>query len=399
MAHPIAEDAPLRTAEPRVSFLNDPVKRGLLVQFVLLVLVVGFFAWIVTNTAENLQRANIASGFGFLDYRAGFDIAQSVVPYSQDASYGYALLVGFINTLVVAVLGVVIASFIGLLVGIGRLSSNWLVRQISTAYVETFRNIPPLLVIFFWYFGVLAVLPQPRDALSLGFGFSLSNRGMFTPRPLFEPAFWVVVAGFAVGIAMTVAFSAWARRKQMRTGQQTRVLPAALALIVGLPLVLFVLAGSPMSLEFPQQTRFNLVGGLQVKPEFIALMLALSIYTAAFIAEIVRAGILAVSHGQTEAAHSLGLRPGPTLRLIVIPQALRVIIPPLTSQYLNLTKNSSLAVAIGYPDLVSVGGTILNQTGQAVEIVIIWMAVYLGISLATSLFMNWFNRRVALVER
>ncbi|MGQ7791422.1 amino acid ABC transporter permease [Faunimonas sp. B44] len=399
MAHPISESGPVAIPRERSAFLNDPRKRGFLVQFLLLLVVVSFFAWVATNTATNLQRANIASGFGFLENRAGFDVSQSAVPYYQDDSYGWALVVGLANTLLVAAAGIVIASLVGFLVGIGRLSSNWLVRQLATVYVETFRNIPPLLVIFFWYFGVLAVLPQPRDALDVGFGFSLSNRGMFAPKPIFEEGAWLIGAALIAGIAATFAIARWARRRQMRTGEQVRLLPIGIGLIVGLPVLAFFLAGMPISLEFPQQTRFNLVGGLQIKPEFIALLLALSIYTAAFIAEIVRAGILAVSRGQSEAAHSLGLRSGQTLRLIVIPQALRVIIPPLTSQYLNLTKNSSLAIAIGYPDLVAVGGTILNQTGQAVEIVVIWMTVYLGISLATSLFMNWFNRRVALVER
>jgi general L-amino acid transport system permease protein len=288
---------------------------------------------------------------------------------------------------------------IGFLVGIGRLSSNWLIRKLSTVYVEVFRNIPPLLVILFWYFGVIAILPAPRDAIHFGLGFSLSNRGVFMPKLLLEPGAGLIGVAILVAVAAIVALWVWARRRQMETGAQFPVLWTGLALLLGLPLLAYLAAGAPLGLEFPEQTRFSLRGGVQLQPEFLALVLALSIYTASFIAEIVRAGILAVSHGQTEAAHSLGLRSGPTLRLVVIPQAMRVIIPPLTSQYLNLTKNSSLAIAIGYADLVSVGGTILNQTGQAVEVVAIWMAVYLSISLTTSLFMNWFNRKMALVER
>jgi general L-amino acid transport system permease protein len=383
----------------RVFFLNNPTIRGLIVQVVLVVAIVAFFGWIAYNTAANLQRANIASGFGFLEERAGFEIGQSPIAYSPDRTYAYALVVGLLNTFVVAALGIAIATIVGFLVGIGRLSKNWLIRKLSTVYVETFRNIPPLLVILFWYFGVLAILPAPRDAIDAGFGFSLSNRGIFMPKLLFEPGAGLVGIAILVAIVLIVGVSLWTHRRQMATGQPFPVFWTSLAILLGLPFLTYLMAGTPIGLEFPEQTRFSLRGGLQLQPEFLALVFALSIYTASFIAEIVRAGILAVSHGQTEASYSLGLTPGPTLRLVIIPQAMRVVIPPLTSQYLNLTKNSSLAVAIGYADLVSVGGTILNQTGQAVEIVAIWMVIYLSISLATSLFMNWFNRRVALVER
>jgi general L-amino acid transport system permease protein len=385
--------------EGRVFFLNNPAVRGVIIQVLLIVALLAFAWWIIANTAANLQRANIASGYDFLEERAGFEIGQSPVPYTPDRSYGYALYVGFLNTLMVAALGIVAATIVGFLVGIGRLSKNWLIRKLSTIYVETFRNIPPLLVIFFWYFGVIAVLPAPRDAIDTGIGMSLSNRGAYMPRLLLEPGAGSVGIAFLVALAAAIVFAIWAGRRQMATGQRLPVLWINLALLIGLPLLTFLVLGSPMSLEFPEETRFGLRGGMQVQPEFLALLLALSIYTAAFIAEIVRAGILAVSHGQTEASYSLGLTRGPTLRLVIIPQALRVIIPPLTSQYLNLTKNSSLAVAVGYSDLVAVGGTILNQTGQAVEIVSIWMIVYLSISLLTSFFMNWFNRRMALVER
>ena len=384
---------------PRAAFLNDPRLRSIIVQGLLIAALIIFVGWIIQNTAENLQRANIASGFGFLDERAGFEIGQSPVPYSPDRSYAYALYVGFLNTLVVAAIGIAAATIIGFLVGIGRLSKNWLVRKLSTVYVEVFRNIPPLLVILFWYFGVIAVLPAPRDAIDTGLGVSLSNRGAFMPKLLFDPGAGLIGIAFLAAFVATLVIAVWARRRQMATGQRFPVLWTSVALFVGLPLLAYVAAGAPVGLEFPEQTRFSLRGGFQLQPEFLALILALSIYTASFIAEIVRAGILAVSHGQTEAAYSVGLRPGATLRLVVIPQAMRVIIPPLTSQYLNLTKNSSLAVAIGYADLVAVGGTVLNQTGQAVEIVAIWMMVYLSISLITSLFMNWFNRQMALVER
>jgi general L-amino acid transport system permease protein len=383
----------------RTAFLNNPRIRSLLVQFLLVLALLAFTGWIIHNTATNLQRANIASGFGFLEKRAGFEIGQSPVPYSPDRSYGYALYVGFLNTLVVAGIGIVAATIIGFLVGIGRLSRNWLVRNLATTYVEVFRNIPPLLVILFWYFGVIAVLPPPRDAIDIGFGVTLSNRGAFMPKLLFEPGAGLIGLAVLAALAAIVILAVWARRRQMATGERFPVFRTSVALFFGLPVLAYLVAGAPIGLEFPEQTRFSLRGGFQVQPEFLSLILALSIYTASFIAEIVRAGILAVSHGQTEAAASLGLRPGATLRLVVIPQAMRVVIPPLTSQYLNLTKNSSLAVAIGYADLVAVGGTVLNQTGQAVEIVAIWMAVYLTLSLLTSLFMNWFNRKMALVER
>ncbi|MGH6925964.1 MAG: amino acid ABC transporter permease [Propylenella sp.] len=391
---PVESEAPAKAF-----FLNNPAVRGFIVQTLLVAGLVAFIAWIVLNTAANLQRANIASGYDFLDERAGFEIGQSPVAYTPDRSYAYALYVGLLNTLMVAILGIVTATLVGFLVGIGRLSSNWLIRQLCTIYVEVFRNIPPLLVILFWYFGVIAVLPSPRDAIDTGIGISLSNRGAYMPKLVFEPGAWLVGVAFLLAIAVMVVVSIWARQRQMETGRRPPALQINLALFFGLPLLAYVLAGAPLGLEVPEETRFGLRGGAQVAPEFLALFLALSVYTASFIAEIVRAGILAVSHGQTEAGYSLGLKRGQTLRLVIIPQAFRVIIPPLTSQYLNLTKNSSLAIAVGYPDLVAVGGTILNQTGQAVEVVSIWMLVYLSISLITSLFMNWFNRHVALVER
>jgi general L-amino acid transport system permease protein len=381
------------------SILNDARVRGIIYQVVVFLSLVAFVTWIVRNTIENLNRLNIASGFGFLNGRAGFDLGQSLVPYSSDSTYWDALYVGLLNTLLVAVIGIFTATILGFLVGVGRLSRNWLIARICTVYVEFFRNIPPLLVIFFWYFGVLSILPQPRNSLELPFGGYLNNRGFTLAKPIFENGFNIVLIAAALGIIATILIARWAKARQMATGQQFPVLWTGLGLIIGLPVVVFLLAGSPMSFEYPQKSTFNLTGGIQIGPEFMSLYLALSFYTGAFIAEIVRGGILGISKGQTEAAYSLGLRPGPNMRLVVIPQALRIIIPPLTSQYLNLTKNSSLAIAIGYADLVAVGGTILNQTGQAIEIVAGWMLIYLGLSLATSAFMNWFNSKMALVER
>lgn len=379
--------------------LYDPRFRGIFYQVVVFAVVIGFIYWIVGNTVSNLQRANIASGFGFLNGRAGFDIAQSLIPYSSDSTYGRAILVGLLNTLYVAALGVVTASIIGFLVGIGRLSRNWLIRKICTVYVEVFRNIPPLLVIFFWYFGVISVLPPVRESLSLPLSTYINNRGFFMPAPVWGAGAWLLPVAFLVGIVASFFVARWAKRRQMRTGQPFRTVLASLGLIIGLPLLAFIATGFPVSFDLPKLGTFNLSGGAQVKPEFLALFLALSFYTASFIAETVRGGILGVSKGQTEAAYAVGMRPGPTMRLIIVPQALRLIIPPLSSQYLNLIKNSSLAIAIGYPDLVAVGGTILNQTGQSVEVVAVWMVIYLGISLIISGLMNWFNAKMALVER
>ena len=387
-------------AEPaRASIFYDPKIRGIVFQVVLIALLAFGVWWIVDNTIENLRRSNISTGFDFLRGRAGFDISDRLIEYSSDSSYGRALLVGFLNTLMVAVAGIIAATIIGFLVGIGRLSNNWLIRKIATVYVELFRNIPPLLVILFWYQGVLALLPSVRDSYSLPFGSFLNSRGFYFPSFIWSEGAWLVLAGLVTGIAFSWFVARRARARQMATGQQFPVFLTSLVLIVGLPLLAFALAGFPVTVEYPKLGTFNLSGGLNVKPEFLSLFLALSFYTAAFIAEIVRAGIVGVSKGQTEAYSALGLRSGQGLRLVIIPQALRIIIPPLTSQYLNLTKNSSLAVAIGYPDLYAIGGTILNQTGQAIEIVAIFMIIYLSLSLITSLFMNWFNAKMALKER
>ena len=402
-----ASAAPVTAAEtpPRGSLLYDPRVRGIAYQVLLVALITFLIYEAATNAIDNLQRARIASGFGFLNNTAGFDISQTPIPFSAAAStYGEAFIVGLLNTLIVAAIGVVLATILGFIVGIARLSTNWIVAKMAMVYVEVIRNLPLLLQLLFWYHAVLAPLPSPRESINVGGSFFLNNRGLFMPKPLLGEGAWLVPLALVIGIAGAVAFHIWAKRQQEATGRQYPVGLTALGLIVGLPvvvwLVLAVVAGNPITFDVPQQQRFNLRGGMQILPEFVALLVGLVTYTAGFIAEVVRAGILAVSKGQTEAAHSLGLRPGPTLRLVVIPQAMRVIIPPLTSQYLNLTKNSSLAVAIGYPDLVQVFmGTVLNQTGQAIEVVAITMAVYLTISLVTSFFMNIYNRRMAIVER
>ncbi|RUZ79875.1 amino acid ABC transporter permease [Mesorhizobium sp. M7A.F.Ca.US.006.01.1.1] len=379
--------------------MNDPKIRGIFFQVLVVVLLVAGVWWIAHNVIDNLTRLRIASGFGFLKGRAGFDISESAIAYSSDSTYGRAILVGLLNTVIVAIVGIITATIIGFVIGIGRLSKNWLIRKICTVYVEVFRNIPPLLVIFFWYSGVLAVLPAPRDSINLPFGSFLNQRGFYFPRAVWGDGSWLIFVALLVGIAMAWFVARKARQRQMATGQQFPVFWTSAALIVGLPLLAYALSGFPLSFDYPKQSTFNLTGGFQVRPEFLSLYLALSCYTAAFIAEIVRAGIRGVSAGQTEAAGALGLRSGSILRHDDQPQAMRIVIPPLTSQYLNLTKNSSLAIAIGYPDLTATAGTVLNQTGQAVEGVVIMMVIYLAISLLTSLVMNWFNAKMALVER
>ena len=387
------------TSSARVSWMNDPKIRGIVFQVLVVVILAAAVYWIWGNTVENLRRANISSGFGFLNRRSGFDVSQSLIQFTADSTFGRAMVVGLLNTVLVAVCGIITATIIGFLVGIGRLSGNWLIAKICMVYVEVFRNIPPLLVIFFWYLGVLSVLPAPRDSIELPFSSYLNSRGFFLPKAIWEEGAWLIVFAFLLAIVMAFFTARWAYRRQMQTGQRFPTLITVIGLLVGLPLLAALLTGIPVSFEFPQQGTFNLTGGSQVKPEFLSLYLALSFYTASFIAEIVRAGILGVSRGQTEAAHALGLRSGPTLRLVVVPQAMRIIIPPITSQYLNLTKNSSLAVFVGYPDLVQIGQTTMNQTGQAIEVVAIWMLIYLGLSLSTSSFMNWYNAKMALVER
>ncbi len=392
--------AAVETSRPKALLIYNPKARGIAYQVLLCALIV-FLAWsAIHNAAENLARAKIATGFGFWDNTAGFDISQTLIEYSTTSSYGRAFWVGLLNTLLIAGLGVVFATILGFIIGIARLSKNWLVARMAGFYVETIRNIPLLLQLLFWYNAVLKALPSVRESFTIPGGTLLNNRGLFLPQPVFGPAARFALIALVFGILAAIVYQVWARRRQMATGQQAPILWVSLGLVVALPLAVLALSGFPVTFIYPESGRFNIRGGIEVLPEFMALLFGLVIYTAAFIAEVVRAGILAVVRGQTEAAYSLGLRPGPALRLVVIPQAMRVIVPPLTSQYLNLTKNSTLAVAIGYPDLVQIfAGTVLNQTGQAVEVIVITMAVYLTISLVTSGLMNLYNRRMALVER
>jgi general L-amino acid transport system permease protein len=373
---------------------------GIAVQVGLVVLIGGLVYAAAYNAAQNLARAHIASGFGFWNNTAGFDISQTLIAYSPATStFGRAFWVGLLNTLLVAAIGIALATVLGFAVGIARLSRNWLVARLAAGYVEVIRNVPLLLQLLFWYNAVLKSLPDLQGSIALPGGSFLNNRGLFLPRPEFSSGFSAVLAAFLVGVLGAIVLRLWARHRQERTGAEFRIFWPTLALVCGLPLLAFALTGAPLTFSPPQMGRFNVRGGLEILPEFAALTVALTTYTAGFIAEVVRAGVLSVSAGQAEAAHALGLRPGATLRLVIVPQAMRVIIPPLTSQYLNLIKNSSLAVAIGYPDLVQVfTGTVLNITGQAVEVVAITMAVYLTISLFASLLMNLYARTTSVVE-
>ncbi len=378
---------------------SDPVFRSFVWQVVIVGGVIALGWYLVANTNRNLAARRIATGFAFLHRTAGIPIGESLIPYNPDVdTYGRALIIGILNTLKVAVVGIVLATVSGTLIGIARLSKNWLLAKLAAIYVETLRDLPVLLQLLFWY-ALLQALPAPRQSLRIGDLAFLSNRGIKVPALVWDPAYLWVLLAFLAGLAATLLWSRRAARVQEATGQRPRTWPEAVGLLAVLPLAVWAVLGAPFAWERPVLRGFNFTGGLTLTPEYAALVLGLSIYTAAYIAEIVRAGIQSIPQGQWEAAGALGLRHGVTLRKIVLPQALRVIIPPMTSQYLNLTKNSSLAVAIGFQDVVSIASTTLNQTGQAVEGIAVIMAVYLTISLSISLFMNWYNARIALVER
>jgi general L-amino acid transport system permease protein len=375
--------------------------RNLALQAGLVVAVGASVSAAIYNASQNLAHANIATGFGFWNNTAGFDISQTLISYSASTStFGRAFWVGLLNTLLVAALGIVLATVLGFVIGIARLSRNWLVARLAGGYVELIRNVPLLLQLLFWYNAVLKSLPELRGSVALPGGVILNNRGLYLPRPEFAGDFGYVAIALLFGLLATAVLRVWARRRQDRTGKPLRLFWFAFALIVVLPFAVFELTGALLHFSFPGMGRFNVMGGVEILPEFAALLFALTLYTAAFIAEVVRAGVLAVPQGQAEAAQALGLPAPATLRLIVVPQAMRVILPPLTSQYLNLIKNSSLAVAIGYPDLVQVfAGSVLNITGQAVEVIAITMSVYLAISLVTSLLMNLYGYALDVEER
>ncbi|AYN28636.1 amino acid ABC transporter permease [Buttiauxella sp. 3AFRM03] len=382
-----------------ISFSN-PAVRAWLYQIIAVVIVAGIAMYLIHNTVTNLSNRGITSGFAFLDRSAGFGIVQHLIDYEQGDTYGRVFVVGLLNTLLVSALCIVFASFIGFFLGLARLSDNWLLRKLSTFYIETFRNIPPLLQIFFWYFAVLRNLPSPRQAVNAFDLLFLSNRGLYIPSPQIGEGALAFIAAIAAALVLSAGLYRYNKMHQIKTGQLRRTWPFALGLLILLPIVAQWIFGAALHWDVPALRGFNFRGGMVLIPELAALTLALSVYTSAFIAEIIRAGIQSVPYGQHEAARSLGIPNPVTLRQVIIPQAMRVIIPPLTSQYLNIVKNSSLAAAIGYPDMVSLfAGTVLNQTGQAIETIAITMSVYLIISLTISLLMNIYNRRIALVER
>lgn len=379
---------------------GNPTVRAWIYQFIAVVAVLGVVGFLVHNTIINLTNRGITSGFGFLERTAGFGIVQHLIEYTEGDTYARVFLVGLTNTLLVSALCIVFASILGFAVGLARLSDNWLLRKLSNIYIETFRNIPPLLQIFFWYFAVLRNLPGPRQALNAFDLAYVSNRGLYVPWPTYAPGSWPFVIALLLAVAVSYGLYRFNRQHQLKTGELRRTWPAAVAMLILFPLLAHLGFGAATHWDVPQLRGFNFRGGSVMIPELAALTLALSIYTSSFIAEVIRSGIQSVPHGQHEAARSLGLPNPVTLRQVIIPQAMRVIIPPLTSQYLNIVKNSSLAAAIGYPDMVSLfAGSVLNQTGQAIETIAITMGVYLIISLLISLLMNFYNRKIALVER
>lgn len=379
---------------------GNPTVRAWIYQFIAVVAVLGVVGYLVHNTIINLANRGITSGFGFLERTAGFGIVQHLIEYTEGDTYARVFLVGLTNTLLVSALCIVFASILGFAVGLARLSDNWLLRKLSNIYIETFRNIPPLLQIFFWYFAVLRNLPGPRQALNAFDLAYVSNRGLYVPWPIYAPGSWPFVIALLLAVAVSYGLYRFNRQHQLKTGELRRTWPAAIAMLFLFPLLAHLGFGAATHWDVPQLRGFNFRGGSVMIPELAALTLALSIYTSSFIAEVIRSGIQSVPHGQHEAARSLGLPNPVTLRQVIIPQAMRVIIPPLTSQYLNIVKNSSLAAAIGYPDMVSLfAGSVLNQTGQAIETIAITMGVYLIISLLISLLMNFYNRKIALVER
>lgn len=379
--------------------LSKAQGRTILIQLLVMGGILWFCHMLFVNTQANLASRNIASGFGFLSYEAGMPISDALLPYTPADTYGYAFFIGVLNTLYVSAVSIVLATLIGVVVGVARVSGNWLVARLAEIYVEVLRNIPLLLILFFTYGVVLAALPSPRQSLHWGIGFFLNNRGIYFPKLIPESGFWLIPAAFALGLIASVIVHRKATKRRKETGRALPSVRIGLALTFGLPLVAALLLGLPASLEMPVLKGFNFRGGSVIRPEFCALVIGLVLYTAAFIAENVRSGIQSVAKGQLDAAHALGLPEGLIMRRVILPQALRVTIPATTNDYASLVKNSSLAVAIGYPDMVSVGGTVIGQNDQAIEIIVMWMSVYLCINLVISLFMNWLNARVQLIGR
>lgn len=387
------------TTNAKVPFWLDPDKRAIFFQIMTFVMVGLLAFYLVDNTLTNLEKQNISSGFDFMDKEASFEIGESPIQYSAADSYSRALLVGFLNTLKVSFLGIILCTIIGVFVGVARLSTNWLVAKLALIYIEVMQNIPILLQLFFWYALFYEIFPSPRTALNPIEGVFLCNRGMAMGVPASHPVHKYMILAIIAGLILSFIIRRWARKRQYATGEIFPVFWTSVGITLGLPCIVWLTAGAPTAMDLPSLQGFNFKGGIMLSPEFIALLLGLTIYTSAFVAEAVRAGIQSVSRGQIEAAESLGLRSAHILRMVTLPQALRIIIPPLTSQMLNLTKNSSLAIAIGFPDFVSVANTTINQTGQSIEGVALIMGCYLIFSLTTSVFMNWYNKKSQLVER
>ena len=388
-----------QTNNAKTYFWNDEKTRAIIYQIVTAAFVAFIGYYLISNVQTNMEKQSIASGFGFIEKEAAFEIGESLIEYSAADTYGHALLVGVLNTLKVSFIGMILTTILGTIIGVCTLSSNWLISKFGTMYVELFQNIPVLLQLFFFYALFYEIFPPPRQALNPVNGVFITNRGIDFPVPAPDPAWGYIGLAFVAACIVIWLVNRWAVKRQERSGQQFPTFWVGLGILFVLPLLTWILNGAPTQMDVPVLKGFNFQGGRNISPEFSALLIGLVLYTASFIAQIVRAGIQSISHGQTEAAMSIGLKPGLVLKLVIFPQALRVIVPPLTSQLLNLTKNSSLAVAIGYPDFVQVAGTTINQTGQAVEGVAMMMVVYLTFSLLTSAFMNWYNKKIKIVER
>jgi general L-amino acid transport system permease protein len=390
---------PENSQSEKIPFWLDPKKRAIIYQIGTLCMVGLLAYYLVSNTLANLERQSVATGFGFLSKESSFEIGESLITYSAASSYGRALIVGALNTLLVSFIGIILTVILGTFIGISRLSRNWLVSKLASIYIEVMQDIPILLQLFFWYALFYEILPGPRQALNPFTGVFVCNRGLIFAIPELQATHAYMGISFLAGCIAIYFLRRWARQRQARTGLTFPVFYVSVGILLLFPLITWLAGGAPTAMSVPELKGFNFQGGVNVSPEFAALLLGLVLYTAAFVAEAVRAGIQSVSKGQREAAMSIGLKTGEVLQLVILPQALRVIIPPLTSQMLSLTKNSSLAVAIGYPDFVSVANTTMNQTGQSLEGVALIMLVYLIFSLSTSAFMNWYNKKVKLVER
>ena len=386
--------------QENVAFYNNPEKRAIIYQILALAGIFIFTYFILNNMFINIEKRGINTGFDFLSSEAGFGIVQSLIEYDESNSHGKVFIVGLLNTILVSAIGIFFASILGLLIGIGRLSKNFMISKLCMVYVETFRNIPILLQILFWYNVVLASLPSPRQSINYFDSIFFNNRGLYIPKPILESGFIAVIIAFILAVIACAYLVKWARKKHDETGEEFPVAWTSIAILIAAPTLVFFVSGTPATLEYAQLKGFNFTGGWTLIPELLALAFALSIYTATYIAEAVRAGIEAVPKGQKEAAHALGLKEHIILKKVVLPQALRVIIPPVINQYLNLTKNSSLATAIGYPELVTIfAGTSLNQVGQAIEIILMTMAVYLTLSIVISMLMNYLNAKMQIKER